>query len=682
MEFTERIDINASNWLLSQLSDDFLKKSFLEGETDDRFRFTTVKKRLQNYKKGQGTEKVKYYKKDEFGLLRDYGDGIQSLPTKYRGLICKSMTDVDMVNCHPILLFNLCEKHNIPCPYLKYYCENRSECLEKYTSKTIIMESMNTSWHIKKISAWMNTFDVEMKSIQKALIALPEYEQQKELAKRSNKKKGKVNLEGAFISNLVTTYEVQILQKCIEYARLNHIEIGVLMYDGFMFYGEKPEGLLDALSSIASNLGFKMEFKYKDHDDSIKIPEDWKPEDEKSMYETLKLKYEKERCLSFIETNCTYSLNVNNKIQFYNSTDIQHHFENVFIDKDEKNYFWTKWVKDTSRQTFKDVGLYPHDVECPDGILNLWEGFDAEKLPPSDSDITPMLSHIRTLLKTDENFDFFIKWLKNMFQYPSGQSIMIILKSEEGSGKSAIMDFIGHIMGNQHYYECQDVKENLFGRFNDHLSAKVCININETDRREMMPNIEKLKAMITSPMVPIEGKGKKKYEEHNKRHIIMTVNNDNPLPIREGSRRFWYADCSEELIGNTEYFNDLYAFCSKKANQRAFYQYLMEVPVQRKITIKDIPITDDMRNMYEVNRDPIDEYAETFVGKQTAQDNYDSYKEFMRINGLKFEISKKSFEYKFSTKYMEKYGIIKTRSQEGNVRATFYEKPCLLTLEP
>jgi hypothetical protein len=43
------------------------------------------------------------------------------------------------------------------------------------------MESMNSSWNIKKVSAWTATFDVEMKSIQKALIALPEYEQQKNL---------------------------------------------------------------------------------------------------------------------------------------------------------------------------------------------------------------------------------------------------------------------------------------------------------------------------------------------------------------------------------------------------------------------------------------------------------------------------------------------------------------------
>ena len=54
MEFNERIDVNASNWLLSQLSDDFLKQNFLEGETDERFRFTPVKKALQKYQKSLG----------------------------------------------------------------------------------------------------------------------------------------------------------------------------------------------------------------------------------------------------------------------------------------------------------------------------------------------------------------------------------------------------------------------------------------------------------------------------------------------------------------------------------------------------------------------------------------------------------------------------------------------------
>ena len=173
-------------------------------------------------------------------------------------------------------------------------------------------------------------------------------------------------------------------------------------------------------------------------------------------------------------------------------------------------------------------------------------------------------------------------------------------------------------------------------------------------------------------------KVKKRYEEDNKRHLIMTVNNDNALPIREGSRRFWYVECCDDFIGNTEYFNDLYAFIGKKSNQRAFYQYLMETPVQRKITIKDIPITDDMQTMFEMNKDPIEDYAEWFTGKLTAYDNYDNYKQYLHMNGLKFELSKKSFEMKFNT-YMPKYGIVSKRETHNNKKETFYSKECLLT---
>ena len=70
MEFNERIDVNASNWLLSQLSDNFLKQIFLEGETDERFRLTPVKKILQKYNKSQGKEKVKYYKKRRIWIIK------------------------------------------------------------------------------------------------------------------------------------------------------------------------------------------------------------------------------------------------------------------------------------------------------------------------------------------------------------------------------------------------------------------------------------------------------------------------------------------------------------------------------------------------------------------------------------------------------------------------------------
>ena len=83
-----------------------------------------------------------------------------------------------------------------------------------------------------------------------------------------------------------------------------------------------------------------------------------------------------------------------------------------------------------------------------------------------------------------------------------------------------------------------------------------------------------------------------------------------------------------------------------------------------------------MCNMYEANRCPIDEYAEDFVGKQTSHENYENYKEYMRLT---YEISKKSFEMKF-TKCMTKYGVVSKREIHNDKKETFYAKVCLLTM--
>jgi hypothetical protein len=663
MEFIERIDCKAVKWLLSQLSNEFIQKYVLEGE-ETRFNYTHVKKILLNYEKNNGIVKAFYRKTDKFGILRDYTNGVQALPTIFRGLIAKNMTDTDIVNAHPVIILNLCKKHNITCLYLEDYCTNRKAIIERGdTTKLDVIRSINKKQKMKGVKQWMISFDNEMKQIQQSFLLLPEYEPQRELAKTNAK-----NMEGAFMSHVATTYEVKILHTILQNIK---IEVGVLMFDGFMFYGDKPVGFLDSLTAlIKDKLNFDIQFSYKEHDNSLIIPDDWKDDDPILLYNTLKNKYEKDYALAYIENNVSYSYKVNQKINFYSSSDIVHHFETEYVGKIT---FWSLWVRDPTRQTFKDIGVYPHDVECPDGILNLWTGYDAAKLPISNADLSPILEHFKTLFKTELLYNHVLDWFANMLQYPSSQSIMMIWKCEEGAGKSVIVDFISFILGRNLVCEIQNAKEDLFGRFNGHLAGKVFLNINETSRQDMMPFIERIKSMITSPTINIEEKGQKMYVEDNKRHMLTTINPENVISIKEGSRRFSYIECCEDLIGNIEYFNFLYLWIAKKSNQRAFYQFLMERQVKQKLTIKDIPITEDMLKMYELNRDPVEDYCIEFTNEKTSMFNYECYKIFLTKNGLKYEISKKAFEMKFM-KFAEKYNIIKSRSLLDGTIQTIYSK--------
>jgi hypothetical protein len=363
-----------------------------------------------------------------------------------------------------------------------------------------------------------------------------------------------------------------------------------------------------------------------------------------------------------------YSYKIDKKIYFFNQGDCSQHFNNVLVGKTS---FFTLWNKDPTKQTYKTVGSYPHDVSCPDGVLNLWTGYAAERLPESDADISPILNHFYTLLGADT--EFILDWFANMFQFPSSRSLLVVIQGEEGCGKSVIMDFITLIMGRDLAIEIQDVKEDLFGRFNGILAGKVFMNINETSRHEMMPFIEKLKSIITSPTINIEEKGQKKYTEQNLSHLMMTVNPENVLAIKKESRRFFYSKASEVLVGNTEYFNALFDYIERPKNQRAFYQFLMSRPVKQKITIKDIPETEVMAEMYELNKDPVEDYLAEFEGERTSQENYNAYKSFLMNNGLKFELSKKAFETKVG-KFRKQYGIEIEKKMDKGVRYSVLTK--------
>jgi len=659
MKFTEKVDVHAVRWLLANLSPDFIKAHMGVGEERvGAFNYTYIKRVLQNYDKHNGVVEVSYSKKDKFGILRDYGEGIQSIPYQFRGLICKQMTDVDMVNAHPTIIWNLCKKHGVPCLYLDEYIKNRKEVIGRGDcTKLDIIVSMNKQQPIKgNVSMWLKAFDNEMKQIQQKFYKMPEFEKQKIMAETNPK-----NKHGSFMSHLATTFETLILNTILPTEN-----VACLMFDGFMSY-EKPD--LSHLSQVALSIGFEIQFSYKDHDNSLVVPDDWKPDNTDTLYSTLKEKYEKEYRLAYIEETVNYSYKIGEKLCFFNNGDCSQHFNNVLVGKQS---FFTLWNKDPTKQTYRSVGVYAHDVECPDGVLNLWTGYSAEKLPESDADVSPIVNHIQALFGTDA--DFILDWFANMFQFPSSQSLLIVLQGEEGCGKSVILDFLASIMGRHMSIEIQDVKENLFGRFNGHLSGKVLLNINETDRREMMPFIEKLKTMITSPTITIEEKGQKKYVEDNHFHLCMTINPENVLPIKEGSRRFFYSRASSLYIGNTEYFNELFAFIKSRKNQRAFYQFLMSRPVKREITIKDIPASEVMEQLYELNRDPVEDFAMEFTGdERSAMDNYTMYRQYLQQNGLHFEISKKCFESKF-VKYMDKYGITSKRKTVDGVKSTFYCK--------
>jgi hypothetical protein len=676
MELVEKVDVRAVDWLLSKLSVEFIISH--KTKKDDDINFTTIKRVLQKFSKNKGMNKA-FYKKgknDNHKLYRDYAEGIQSLPSRFRGILCKNMTDIDCVNCFPSILLNICNLHNIICPYLEKYVNERDELIKNgITSKDQVICMLNKKNKLKNyMSPFNEAFDVEIKQIQKALMNNELYKKQLDDTLQSK------NPVGTFMYNIGATYESIILQHLIQFFKEKNIQIGVYMFDGLMVYGEINNNIILEISQyIKQVMNFDLKYKIKPlNSDGLVIPDDWTSTDHEQIYRDLKEKYENDYKLSFIRASTVYSYKINNEIKFYSLSDIHRQFDNVIIGK---NNFFDLWNKDEDKLIYDNIGVFPHDSICPDGILNLWTGFAVEKYEnPQIVDTSIIYNHLHNLFDEVE-VNFILLWISNLFQFPSSRSIMICMNGEQGTGKSCLIEFLNNIIGFDKTISITNPETELFGNFNGHLSNKVLINLNEVSRKNMCSFYDAIKPLITEKEITIHNKGLKAYKEQNLGRYILTTNNDNVMEIKENDRRYFPCETKNTMRGNTDYFISFYKCINDKNIQYSFYKEMMAYNTKRTITVKDIPITETMNKAYEYNKDSIEEYTTLFIGEKDAQTNYNDFKKWCTTQGIACDkITKKSFDFKFN-KYITKYGIEKVKCdyiEEGQRITIKYTKGLLL----
>jgi tRNA A37 threonylcarbamoyladenosine biosynthesis protein TsaE len=645
--FVEKIDLRSAHYLSQQLSSEYYSSN--EDGTDEQMKYGMVKKVLLQYIKQNGTKKTVYHRSstDTLKCLRLYGLGLQGLPKAFRGLLYHSIgDDIDGVNFAPSIIYNLCRRYDIPCQYLAQYCNHRADILSKWTTKLEVNKIMNKAWKVKNGNPWVIAFDDEVKRIQASLIQ--HYPELYALAKSKNPK----NANGTLLSYVYQFYETKILEKIVETCPY---EITALVFDGFMVKGNVPESYLQDLHDLVKReFDMDLQFIVKPHDTSIKIPDDFNFDDADQLYQQEKEKQETVYGLAFIKDTSSYAIKVGGQYAFKTKGDLFNNFQNVFI-KDKR--FIERWCDDDDRAEYNKVGMYCHDVKCPDDVLNLWSGFAASKLNTELVDIEPFFHHLRIMSNHNEDvFQFLIKWLANMFQFPSTPSIFVSLSGDEGSGKSALTQLITNMVGVDKSIEIDNPTDQLFGTFTGHLQDKVFVNLNEVSRKDMCKYKDRLKSAINSPFVVIHEKGQKAFTITNVRHYFCTTNHDHAVIVNEGNRRYVMIRSSPELIGNHEYHTGFYNWIDRPSVQYSVYQYLMTVPVPKKFTNSDLPITELMKDAYELNKDPMEDFMMDFTSGITSDELYVEYKEFMRRHGYEGICSSKAFFMKFA-KYKDQYRV-------------------------
>ena len=190
---------------------------------------------LDNIGRKRITYKQKYKCKNRY---HGVGSCLSYLKKEIRNSIMpKNIKDIDMVNSHPVILLNLCQKNEITCNVLKNYVENRDLILNSFgdnkkSVKKIFLTILNGGF--KDNNSKYPRINNYLKLLEKEVIKIQEYFYSKD---KRYFEKG-FNYLGKNLSRIILDLENQILQIMISYFVLKRVNVFTLEYDGLKTYSD------------------------------------------------------------------------------------------------------------------------------------------------------------------------------------------------------------------------------------------------------------------------------------------------------------------------------------------------------------------------------------------------------------------------------------------------------------
>ena len=218
-----------------------------------------------------GRKRVQYKQKHQH---KDRYYAIESALTYLKkeimdSIMPKNIKDIDMVNIHPVILLNLCEKNNISCNILKNYVENRDIILRSFGDNKKVVKEMfltvlNGGFKEKysddnRINNYLNLLEKEIVKIQKIF-----YEKDKRYFEKT------FNYMGKNLSRIILDVENQILQVMINYFVLKRVNILTLEYDGLKIYTDDKSrhfSIHDLEKIILEKTRINMKLSFKNIED-------------------------------------------------------------------------------------------------------------------------------------------------------------------------------------------------------------------------------------------------------------------------------------------------------------------------------------------------------------------------------------------------------------------------------
>ena len=698
-ELFENIDMR----LLTQLNrmglGDYMKfadkKQYKPCEIKEHFQY--IKEYLKSHIKCGGKMKKLYKYSEQSQNGRLYGvNSIQNLDGIIRGFLFRhTTTDIDMQNAHPRILEYICRIRNIRCPHLSEYINNRDLILDKLVMvgvenpKMVILKLLNTEKMVRlptDCEDILKNLRNEFKTIRGELKKQEDFTEQLQQAMTHKPK----NVEGSFVNRILCIYENQILQSMASYVHQHDMEIAEYAYDGLLVYGNLYQDI-DFLNHMQNHVNheFKdlnMVLTYKPHsnvitEDYLNSLEDTFDIDENETYDGMKKEFEK---IHFKIINKSFFIKLYGcKTIFMKKANIIDSYEHmVYLEEDDEGKvisksFITKWLKDPELRAFTDIECYPPPLQCPPHIYNLWTPFSMELVTEyEEKDISILLNHIKIMCNhEDDVYDYFIKWLAQMVQYPAVKTKMVLFQGDEGCGKGTLFKMIEKMIGSDKYLETTSPDRDVWGSFNGLMTNTFFVYLNELSKKQALEAENKLKGYITDGPMQINTKGKDAVDITSYHRWGSSYNpEEGGINTHKGDRRKLMVAASNELIGNFDYFDEINECISDVNYIKSLYEYLKNIPDMDKFNSIKIPMTEYQKNISLLSTCPIENFIKSMIEETEEQEEiimdtktlFHAFHAYLTETKTKYEINLVKFGVRLTNLKLK--GVTTIKKNYGNCR--------------
>ena len=620
----EKINKHFAKYLLTNHA------SLIQDKTDEDTGYITKTKEILNKiirevdETGYFTPTYSHSKSDKMKVKRIFPKlSITALPRKLRNtLLTENYVDVDMKNSAFNVMLSYCKINNLPHSNISKYIKKKEKVISSFMSLYDCDKDTAKEYYTKLLYKRTKKSDAlykddSLRAVIDEIHALQDYifttHQDISQPLLSSKKS---NPYGKATAELYFRIEINILKEAIEFMKSKGFKCACPLHDGFnieksdldicssidelnkyifeklkyqVYFTQKP--MNDVLPCLSEN-----KFNMKVNEGSIKLEP---TEDE--LYQLTKCLFENDLGVFKIIHESSFAVPTYDGITTFTKQNLKMAYEDW--DGCPEGYsmddFFERWFPDSKKKKFDRVDFIPDNSKVPQGVFNLFEGFEVANLSNSctDDDFSEqdhkdyklIHEHFKFVCNDDSEqaepiYNYFLDWIAHIFQHPTEKTnTAIILKGQQGCGKSITCEFLGHLLNyDKYYFKTADPLKDLFGNFNSIGGAKMLIALEEAESNVSSKIYERMKEAITATKRTLNEKFVKERKQNDFARYILATNNEVALKIDDNERRMVCIECTQPRIDG-EVFRNSYAkaLFNKKA-QVLFYRHLLTRDIEAK----------------------------------------------------------------------------------------------------